>query len=302
MSITWVTIQEAKDAVDKGKIPALENSLKHHCQGRDADWMPLKDAIESGVFEISGADCACCRKWGKRGTGKPEECPLYTDGCGWDECCGGTVADVKNYYYMLSRDYSNANFKAFQEAEAKVCDYIEAVLEKERAKEKKAECEGCKHSCPSCSNRPCRDCSNRSLWVAKEKESKPKLRHGDYGYDHTGRPCMSLKIQGEDTSTTKPQRRASNLYAYPYDLHTDIFEVRTVLGNIFDDLKRNSQDLREFEVDHLNVILSKQFGTDVVLFKSICSNRTFTIDEAIKFHQKLGQMLATAQREQNDGK
>ncbi len=118
---------------------------------------------------------------------------------------------------------------------------------------------------------------------------EPELRHGDYGVgkDKSGRPRFRLMIRNDvynGESTKNPTNR---------DPNKDVW-----LGNIFDDLKRNAEDLKEFEVDNLRVVLDKQRGDAMVFFKSICSDRTFTINEATEIHQKLGQLIATAKRKQ----
>ena len=72
--------------------------------------------------------------------------------------------------------------------------------------------------------------------------------------------------------------------------------------NIFDvlrDLKRESQeDLRGFTVDSVSVRID--IGCIDIRVWQDETEKTLVLSEAIEFHQKLGQVIATLKREKND--
>ncbi len=120
---------------------------------------------------------------------------------------------------------------------------------------------------------------------ALDKPSGP--RHGDYGYDHDGAACLRMLscykkqfvVANKDTTFGND----SGVVAVP----------KPVLGNIFDDLKRDSEDLEEFCTDvHRYFFNFVDFSHAPI---HIAGN-WHTINEAIKHHQKLGQLIATARR------
>ncbi|MCK5021250.1 MAG: hypothetical protein KAS32_29840, partial [Candidatus Peribacteraceae bacterium] len=73
---------------------------------------------------------------------------------------------------------------------------------------------------------------------------KPKLRHGDYGYDESGRPTLVCKkLCGE---VHAGQSNGFLEHIEVNNLHD--CKPKTILGNIFDDIARNQEDLWEFGV------------------------------------------------------
>ncbi len=123
-------------------------------------------------------------------------------------------------------------------------------------------------------------------------EAELKPRHGDYGIgkSHSGDTRCRLKEKG----------CISNEFGVT---DTELHKEQDVwLGNIFDDLKRNSKDLREFEVTsdgEINTasgLFSLQRGGNGMDWIT-CNNHCFTIDKLIEIHQKLGQMIATMKRD-----
>ncbi len=114
---------------------------------------------------------------------------------------------------------------------------------------------------------------------------KPKLRHGDYGYDDAGNPCIRI-YNYHKAFVVADQDRA-------YGSDVGIVAVPKInIGNIFDDLKRNQEDLEEFEINQCKVSLDGRGiwlrqGKDYVLIEP----QYFT-----NFVQKLGVMDATIQR------
>jgi len=72
---------------------------------------------------------------------------------------------------------------------------------------------------------------------------------------------------------------------------------------IFDDIKRNSEELTGFKV-HTNCYSKGNIEMETVekginfKINSPSDSKSFTLDETIKFHQQLGQLIATAKRKQ----
>ena len=185
------------------------------------------------------------------------------------ECCGGKWEVAKDAIYACrDNDYSNASMKAFQEAEAELCRFIADVLEKEKAKERKTE----------------------------KKKCEPK--HADYGIYHG---CGLIHLDG-NTYWLGTYFKGGKSMCEPCDFVDDI------TGNLKDDLKRNSEDLREFEVnssiyhnkfscgfssepEHPIWLTIKEGGTHHVMH--------VTLTGITEIHQKLGRIVAFAKRQEN---
>ena len=121
---------------------------------------------------------------------------------------------------------------------------------------------------------------------------KPELRHGDYGYVEQGQKSprlYTLANNGElewSSKTIKMGRSGPNP------------EIN-ITGNIFDDLARNSVDLKEFKVDAAGAsgdgFLASIMGSNI---RIICRRYLFDTGEATKIHQQLGRLLAFFKRKQ----
>ena len=129
-----------------------------------------------------------------------------------------------------------------------------------------------------------------SIAIAKAKLTeldKLKLRHGDYNI----RRYLMVKAD-------------KNLRLFWCDnngvCHGD--NDITPDGNIFDDLERNSEDLEKFKVDALcfsfKGILSTSSASSRI---NMCTQGAWmNMEIAEEIHQKLGQLIATAKRKQNE--
>ncbi len=155
------------------------------------------------------------------------------------------------------------------------------------------------------------DAFNKEILAIKVKlaeEAKPKkvqLRHGDYGVrtKQGNRPIIMTK------SNTNSCIVAGGIGGmWDHDCREEDYEEKfcltqgyVKLGNIFDDIKANSEDLREFTgcymdgESKMNVRLYE--SCKFVEFKIDNAHFTPTFDETIKIHQKLGQMIAFGKRE-----
>ena len=154
--MNWITREQVKEAAAKGTLEALQCSLKHHRQGRDALKLGLINAIVEGEFYITSGLCACCEK-SLGATCTPDNgCPLEEG-----TCCGGLWLDLADAFSKFATDHSNANFEAFQKAEADICAYIEGKI----------------------------------------VEEKPELKHGDYGVDEDNDPCFMVGTQKAGSPT-----------------------------------------------------------------------------------------------------
>lgn len=129
--------------------------------------------------------------------------------------------------------------------------------------------------------------------LAELEESKPELRHGDYGIDECGCGFVLTLQSSQDKffySDGCGQTDALN--------HASGHAVQ---GNIFDDLKRNSEDL-----NRTGDIYSKNGKThanasiepDGKIYMWASNSSNFEVEIAEKFHQKLGQVIATAKRKE----
>lgn len=124
----WITKEEVKQAAKDGAMASMKCSLAHHRQGEKCTRGELIDAIEDEVFQLDSNLCACCNCFDNCDT-----CLLTTKSKGnCDErCCNGAYGLAQQAIVRFHHDDSPANFAAFQLAEGKVCDYIQAVIDKE---------------------------------------------------------------------------------------------------------------------------------------------------------------------------
>ena len=121
----FMTKEYVKEQSALGVMASLKCSLEHHHQGATCTRGELIDATESQNV-MSPDLCACCAKY----TCCHDTCPLSRDGM-YGACCGGTFRVAESTLRAFKSDPTPANFAAFQEAERKVCDYIQAVIDKE---------------------------------------------------------------------------------------------------------------------------------------------------------------------------
>ncbi len=274
-----------KQKAKKGEIPALECSLLHHKQGRDADYVELRDAIEDNRFFLGWDSCSCCLKWAC------VECPLVSTNANIEErCCDGVYSAAKRAYEALKKDYSNANFKAFQDAEAKLCTYIEGVLEKKRAekKEPNPECSLCRHQETRGGDHPCYSCritcGDHDMFEPKsKKESTPALRHGEIRLWSAAQPsplyCIIDLSMPEKINVLWPKSQEADSLLRCEHTEERILRCSDHISYPFDDLARNAEDLEEFEVNGVHVNLDN-YG--VIHFGGFIISR---IDDQTKFHQ-----------------
>ncbi|KKM61562.1 hypothetical protein LCGC14_1530540 [marine sediment metagenome] len=244
--MNFITREQVKEAAAQGVLAALKCCLAHHEQGRDADWVELREAIKAIKFSLSSGFCASCRVVGS----DCEKCLLKGAPAVDRNCCDGKWDTASMHLTRLCDDYSNANFVAFQEAEAEVCKYIKKIIKQEEAKECK-----CK---------------------------KPELRHGDYGVDcqNNGRIALFYCSQSNTNRDDYTQ----------IGIRGD--EAFDCIGNIFDDLKRNSENLRAFTHDRTSYkllpdgrIQTRHDGRD-----------GWMLNSPKETYQKLGQLIATVER------
>ncbi len=124
---------------------------------------------------------------------------------------------------------------------------------------------------------------------------KPKLRHGDYGYVKSNPDQLRFFVETQ----TGEMRHYEKEFNCADPFACACYSSYAILGNIFDDLKRNAVDLEEFEVSGLNY--RDKFNaliTDLGQIWIATNMSGATCDKAIikEIHQKLGQMIAFAQR------
>ena len=172
----WKTTEEVKEAA-KDKMSALEMSLKHHSQGRDCTRGELVDAIDKGLHVLDATLCACC---------------LFSNGCckcvlsasdrgiAGDRCCGDRWWNACKAWETFRDNPTPANFTAFQQAESKVCDYIQGVI---------------------------------------DAEEEPKLRHGDI-VEACGRKYLAMKHEdSNDLTIWRLDKPYVNGHVMPNDMY-----------------------------------------------------------------------------------
>ena len=129
---------------------------------------------------------------------------------------------------------------------------------------------------------------------------KPKLGHGDYGYNDFAEPRVFVLQNGAISAFGHCGLGSGNANSPSY-CEADAY---TKHGNIFDDLERNSVDLTKFEVSDWYDGDKLEFGIRADGRVSCWHSRQGGADKQINFkipqleelHQKSGQMLAYLRR------
>lgn len=141
--------------------------------------------------------------------------------------------------------------------------------------------------------------------LKKQFGEKPReIRHGDYGYWKNGLPYMAIK---RDDKQLHEWACDEHLVTAKGNWNFGMDDKFTPFGNIFDDLKRLSEDLEFTESIcsngyHAHARLDKD-GT--IYLYSGWDNKGDDkgyahLEDVITFHQKLGQLIATAKRRKKD--
>ena len=115
---------------------------------------------------------------------------------------------------------------------------------------------------------------------------KPELRHLDYGYCDTDRPFIMVQ--------SKIRNKLEYANRYGLVQYGSNMVNPTIVGNLDDDLKRNSEDLEEFSVDGVyRFSVKKRMDSGWVVN---CDQQWLDLEDVIVLHQKLGQLIATQKR------
>ena len=134
--------------------------------------------------------------------------------------------------------------------------------------------------------------------LAEAEKPKPKLEHGDFGYDHKDRPCMSIRLVEGGLKDVGSQCMHENCRGSNEPYCSDYEHITNHLGNIFTLLKQWSEDLTYFEFDvHEYKIDPKQRFAPIKV-----AGTWHTLAEAEEFWRNLGQMIATLKRKQSSHK
>ncbi len=147
-----------------------------------------------------------------------------------------------------------------------------------------------------------RAASVQRLEAQLAEAEKPKLRHGDYGYDKGGSPRMELVV-GRN-SKRQSSCPAGPDYVCTLDDEPDARHIETKLGNIFDDLDALSEPLKEFKVmDEQNERTVQFVGSPGNLYIELTATdgervRNINIPSS-KAVLNLRRLLHTAEQEQN---
>ncbi len=131
-----------------------------------------------------------------------------------------------------------------------------------------------------------------------EAEDKPKLRHGDYGLDSNGQPCIEIKIWGKKLKDVGDDGMHFNSPGPDETGGLEAFRVVKPIGNIFDDLKALTsltEELREFEAGYpsaLKVAIATchNKGADVTLTRD---GGFFDVTELTEIRDNLTKLLRT---------
>jgi len=318
----FMTKEYVKQEAAKGEMASMICSEKHHHQGATCTRGELIDALESEDFSLAESKCACCAKY----ECCSYECPLSKDGT-YGACCGGTFRTANNALIAFAKDNSPANFRAFQEAEQAVCDYIKAVIDKK--KEPEVRCGDIRDGhifikgidsgsdgmllipnglIGNCGKKRFLQLEDKGLNVwdlidnAKQKKvepkkskGEPKLRHGDYGVFKTmsGKKVYAFYSDNPRLSNTalysKDLENEKGLW-YGSPVRPERFDV---LGNIFDDIANRDKKIDGFEMKQgtMQDIAVSVSNTGFVHLVDLQGTICIDNDNLEEFHTKLGHVL-----------
>lgn len=124
----FMTKEYVEQEAAKGDLEALRCSLLHHEQGRDATRGELIDAFTNGKFNTGHELCACCIAFQPNDFKTKSTCPLADNGC-HEKCCNSLWLPASSRRSIFAACPTNDNHQAFKDAESKVCDYIQGVID-----------------------------------------------------------------------------------------------------------------------------------------------------------------------------
>lgn len=130
-------------------------------------------------------------------------------------------------------------------------------------------------------------------------KSMLRPRHGWYGTNKYGDFRFVIKKEGNGLAIGGSIR-----LGFCCETLEDLQREGTEFGNFVDDLKLNSEDLKDFEVKPRicknNGFSAKIDDTDTIAIGNIDNYWYYSLAEAIEIYQKLGQLIATAKRGNNE--
>ncbi len=131
---------------------------------------------------------------------------------------------------------------------------------------------------------------------------EPALLHGDYGIDPGNQNKPFFYNKPKRSSAGFSDKKGGVEYSNgDFNSHHYISKRAIIFGNIFDDLERNSKDLKEFNRRDLGRKRGNKLTVYIDDNNEVCLDTNdnciiFEDREVIVFHQKLGQLIATAKR------
>ena len=269
-TINWITQEQAREAAKKGDIEAVQCSLVHHKQILDASPEELGEAIDKGLVTVSAEHCACC----KRGTSLDGEskkcynCPLGGKTLLDNNCCSGIWSVLDYAFSDFKKDKNEANHQALHEQGVKMCAFIsEKLAELKKPKITYSTGDRFKHK---------RSEEKYMLAQARgDKISIVSLTTGHYYGIDAIKVCDMNRITQDELEGI--------IYNPEYNL-TRYWDDRL---KVYTD-GRDSEDLTRTEIDG--------FVLECINDRVVIGGRRFLIYQAKKFHQELGQIIATAKR------
>jgi len=264
-----------KEVKERATTPekALDVSIQHHEENLTLSGAEIRKIYDDGGVILGITLCGLCKYYGSGATPSNSDCARCVLGIEEKQgCLAGTqycrLADA-----LIEWKNSDGSFSDYRVEQFKMVELL-----KKLKRENYGKC-----------------------------EKKAELRHGDYGYDYDGDPCMTLQLHDGGSGATLHKSNAGSAYAYTNKPSNSAFVPITKLGNIFDDLKRNSEDLERLEMNagtanrsQTGKKLAIGFNNNGCLFvgvgRGLREIAHYTLDQATEIHQKLGQMIATIKR------
>ena len=269
-----ITKEMAKQAAEQGLIPALKCSRDKWQWPVDASRGEVIDAIGRSEFVSSGGNCALCQMFGME-SGSNEDCPLFIKrNFGFCSCCSEwQTADkaIKDFEH----NPTNLRFEIFQTACRAMVKRLDAEIEKAEQAEEQAKC-----------NAKCKPLKARFGDKVIARAHGRRIRIALFDKDG------HLRAYSKDRL---PQGRASDS------------QYETIPNsNIFDDLTALGEDLKEWtseegDINHYCMTMCVM-PTNKVFLGTECYGASYTLDQAQEIHRKLGQVIATARRNNQKSK
>ncbi len=186
----------------------------------------------------------------------------------------------------------------FKDNKAAMVERLEVELAEVEEKKLVLKCDTCKKDYDTCQYFR-NDCKHL------EPKAEPELRIGAYGYFQDQLASVRQQgfvifgFDGSDVLIRQSNRAGQSRMGKKYFQQ----HVIAFLGNIFDDLKAQGEELTYFRLTHktgetcLPATSVRLLENGAIKFRFLSAESTYCLSQLERLHRKLGQLIATAKKQ-----